>query len=79
MTNTVTLPAVFQTFALALDSVSTNFSIADRCGPIDYSIVEAYTFLTVTAGSISLVSNSMADIRSYTATLQAKLTNYSAV
>jgi hypothetical protein len=46
---------------------------------MQYSIVEAYSFLTVTTGSISLASNSIADVNSYTANLQAKLTNYSGV
>lgn len=43
---------------------------------MEYSIVEAYSFLTVSAGVISLASNSMADKNAYTATLKAKLTNY---
>jgi hypothetical protein len=79
MTNTVTLPEVSQIFTLATDSESTTSGIAGKCGAIEYSIVEAYSFLTVTAGNISLVSNSMAQINSYTATLQAKLTSYSGV
>ena len=35
--------------------------------------------MTVTAGNISLASNSIADANMYTPTLQAKLTNYSGV
>ena len=79
MTNKVTLAAVSQTFDPALDSVSTTLGIASLCGPIQYSIVEAHLFLTVTEGIISLASNSMDDIDFYTATLQAKLRNYSEV
>jgi hypothetical protein len=54
-------------------------AIASLCGPIEYSIVEQYSFLTVTAGNISLASNSMANINTYTTTLKAKLTNFSGV
>ena len=79
MTNTVTLASVSQTFALATDSISTATAIASLCGPIEYSIVEAYSFLPVTAGTINLQSNLMTDIGTYTATLKAKLTNYAGV
>ena len=79
MINTVNLTSVSQTFALASESVSTAMSIASLCGPIEYSIVEAYSFVQVAAGSISLGSNSMANIGAHTATLQAKLTNYPGV
>ena len=69
-------------FAPATDSKSTATGNASLCGPIEYSIAEAYSFLTVTSGTISLASNSMADIKPvnfYTPTLQAKLKNYSEV
>ena len=79
MTNTVNLSSVSQTFALASDSVSTAMSITSLCGPIEYSIAEGYSFMQVTAGTISLGSNSMADVGTHTATLKAKLTNYPAV
>jgi hypothetical protein len=79
MTNTVTLASISQNFALATDSISTATAIASFCGPIEYSVVQFYSFLTVSAGTITLGSNSMADIGVYTATLQAKLTNFPAV
>ena len=69
MTNTVFLASVSQTFALATDSISTATAIASLCGPIEYSIVEAYSFLPVTAGTINLQSNLMTDIGTHTATL----------
>ena len=79
MNNKVTLPAVSQTFVLATDAKSTATGVASLCGPIDYSILEPYSFLTVTAGNISLASNSMDDINLYRATLQAKLRDYPGV
>ena len=79
MTNTVTLGAVSQAFALATDSKSTNTGVSSLCGPFQYDIIEAYSFITVTAGNISLASNSMADIGVYTPRLRAKLTNYPSV
>ena len=79
MNNKVTLPAVSQTFVLATDAKSTTTGVAFLCGQIDYSILEPYSFLTVTAGNISLASNSMDDINLYRATLQAKLRNYPGV
>ena len=79
MTNTVTLPSVSQSFALANNSISTATAIATLCGPFEYSIVEAYSFLPVIAGTINLQSNLMTDIGTYTATLKAKLTNYAVV
>ena len=69
MSNTVTLASVSYTFGLATDSKSYATAIASLCGQIEYSIVEAYSFITVIAGSIILGSNSMLHIGPYTATL----------
>jgi hypothetical protein len=71
MTNNVFFASVSQSFALATDSVTILSGIASFCGPIQYSIIEIYPFLYVTAGYISLGSNSMTDIGTYTATLKA--------
>jgi hypothetical protein len=65
MTNIISLPSVNQSFALATDSVSIASGLASFCGPIEYEIAEAYSFLTVTAGNLSLGSNSISDIRTY--------------
>ncbi len=63
----------------ASDLKSTATGVASLCGPIQYSIAEAYSFLTVTSGNISLSSNSMTDINTYRPNLNAKLTNYPGV
>jgi len=54
MTNTVTLAAVSQSFDLTTNSISTATAIASLCGPLEYSIDEPYSFLSVTASTISL-------------------------
>ena len=69
MTNTVSYISVSQSFVLATDSVTIASGITSFCGPIEYSIVEAYSFLTVTTGNLSLGSNFMTDSGMHTATL----------
>ena len=50
------------------------------CGPIEYTIVEAYSFVSIASaadpGTISVQSSLLSDANTYTATFQAKLTNY---
>lgn len=83
MTHTITQAAATQTFSLGSDSASILLGIPSLCGPIEYSIVEAYSFVSVTItsnpGTISVQSSLLSDVGTYTATLEAKLTNYPAV
>ena len=81
MTSTVTETAATQAWTAATDSLSTLTTLSEACGPITYSIVEGYSFLTldVTGLLLTLQSNLIADAGSYTATLSASLTNYPAV
>jgi hypothetical protein len=79
MTNSINLASVSQSFVVPTNSISTAINNSSFCGPFEYSIVEAYSFIIVTAGNISLQSNLMTDIGTYTATLEVKLTNYSGV
>jgi len=80
MTHTITHAAVTQPFSLGTDSESVKYGIPSLCGPIEYSIVEAHSFVSVTsttsAGTISVQSSLLSNIGTYTATLEAKLTNY---
>ena len=80
MSATITQAAATQQFGLATDSYSTSKGIPNSCGPFEYSIVEAYSFVSISTasnpGTISVQSNLMADINTYTATFQVKLTNY---
>ena len=80
MTHIVTQAPATQNFSLGVDSKSVQTGVPNLCGPIEYSIVEAYTFATITytseTGTISIASDKMSDIGVKMATFQAKLTNY---
>ncbi len=51
------------------------------CGPIEYLIVEGYSFASINAvnGIISVQTNLITDVDDHNATFRAKLTNYSDV
>ena len=76
----VAQPASSQTFALdGTNSKAALTSISSLCGPIEYSIVENYSFVTFDAvnGKISVQTNLISDANVHSATFRAKLTNYS--
>lgn len=81
MNYSVAFGAVSQTFAAATDSKSAFFTITSYCGPIEYSISEAYSFTTVnqTQRTVSVQTNLFSDAGNHPATLEAKLTNYPGV
>ena len=58
-------------------------SIPTYCGPLTYSIVEAYSFSSLITtgdpGQISIYTILISDVQVYTATFSAKLANYAAV
>jgi hypothetical protein len=71
-----------QTFALdGTNSKAALISIPSLCGPIEYSIVENYSFATVDAvnGKILVQTNQEGDANVHSATFRAKLTNYPSV
>ena len=83
MSSKIFQAAATQTFGLATDSYSNSVSTPNSCGPFEYSIVEGYSFVSISTaanpGTISVQSNSMANINTYTATLKVKLKNYPGV
>jgi len=80
VTYTVTTAAITSAFAVATDDVSTLSGIVGVCGPYTYTILEGYSFTLVDSAlaTLTVVTNIMADIGVYTATMEAKLTNYPA-
>ena len=80
MSYVIAAAASTQTFALGTDSKSTLTAIASLCGPIEYSILQGFSFATVNAsGTISVQTSLITDTGVHSATFNAKLTNYPAV
>jgi hypothetical protein len=68
---------------LGTDSKSVLTAIPSFCGPIAYSIVEGYSFVSLSSlsnpGTISIQTNKLSDAGVYTATFDALLTTYPTV
>lgn len=79
MTYGVTRVASTKSFT-SIDSKSVLTGNTQLCGPIKLTIVEAYSFATVTSGTssgtISVQTNDFGLINSYTVTIEAELENY---
>jgi hypothetical protein len=82
MTFTTSQVASTQTFALGTDSKSASI-LAGLCGPLAYTIVEGYSFVTVSSatspGSISVFTNNIADVGLHPTTFKISLTRYTMV
>jgi hypothetical protein len=84
MSYVVAQAANSQTFALdGSNSMAAQTSISSLCGPIEYSIVENYSFVTfefdAVYGKILVQTNQEGDANVHSATFRAKLTNYPSV
>ena len=82
MNYAVAAAATSQTFGLGTDSKSVLTGISGFCGPIEYSITQAYSFATIvisTSGTITVQTSQISDVGVHSATFDAKLTNYPAV
>ena len=79
MSYIVAQAASSQTFALdGTNSKAALTSISSLCGPIEYSIVEGYSFVTVDAvnGKILVQTNLTSNAAVHSANFRAKLKNY---
>ena len=83
MSYTIAAAASTQTFALGTNSKAVQLTDPTLCGPIEYSITEMYSFVTLNSSTnpatISVQSNLIPDTGVYSATLHAKLLNYPSV
>jgi hypothetical protein len=83
MNYSVAYPAVTQNFSLGTDSKTVLTAVPLLCGPLKYTLLEAYSFAQLTTttnpGTISVHTSSKAEAGVYSTTLDVSLVNYPSV